>query len=94
MSEPEVEAVKLDESKESEAIASNICPTVLKVEAGEAGGVREPDWATKASINTLNAATTAARGNFLDCLSRKFMALVLGLVRALVREWGPVSARV
>ena len=77
MREPGVEAVKLLESKESEAMASNICPTVLKVEAGAEGGVREPAVATKASKNTLNAATTAVRGNFLGCVLRKFMALVL-----------------
>ena len=59
--EPEVEAVKLEESNESEAMAVKISSTVLNVEAGDAVGVSEPAVTTEARNNTEINAETVGR---------------------------------
>jgi len=61
MSEPDVDAVKDEESKEFEAMAAKISPTVLKVDAGEAGGVSEPAVTTEARNRTEMNADSVGR---------------------------------
>lgn len=79
MSEPEVEAVKLDESKESDAITVNTSSTVLNVEAGDAVGVREPAVTTEARKSTEMNAESVGRANRYRNNSRTRGLMSLGL---------------
>jgi len=61
MREPDVEAAKPEESKESEAMESYISARVLNVGAGAAGGVSEPAVAIDASMRTARNAESVGR---------------------------------
>ena len=83
MSEPDVDAMKDEESNEFDAMDAKISPTVLNVEPGAPGGVSEPAVTTDARNNTdMNADAVGRETKYENqCFSRGFASPSLNFLK-------------